>query len=1859
LNRQQLECVIPMGRPGSVQVRVSTCSGMILFALVDGHSISSIGGVSSSSSATCSALYAGSDILCSWSDYSLGNLLVARQSNQSCSVVSFSNSSGVISCFAGTAEKVELQFANMLLTASVNVTSNRFLVEKMYPTIFSCGASASVTIVGTFALEESNFECLAGRSAFQAHQVRANGKATFVCDMNQQIPGNMSLFLKSPSHFVAVGRIEFKFKDDLVLLGHNSVFFVGEELEFQFLVPQISKEGFCKFSGSNGSNSYSENKLVLTSSTGMKCATSASISSKAADVDVSVYFIGDVDARFSKKISFNSVPIVVRSWPETFSHEISFVFYFQLDTNSTYYSFYLNCAINGSSVKAASISPSFYSCVFPGSLISHGSQMDCIVTLKKISLYSKIIYVASSPPSLLDTKISFAGSSTIFKIFGSGFVNSPEFSCKISGTQVKAFYVTADVAHCSTSNLAFGNVSVAVSNNGIAFTDPMVLPVAPGPTVVSVFPKIHQALLPATVTIIGDKFDSFVQVTCAFRNLSLQVIAVIKSSSHLECLFDMIPKGRHEVIIQDFSSSSAVFISAVTLDAMFTVVSRLHPDTVYCLSAATVTVFGSGFPSTIYCNIADVAYVEARVVNEFEISCYFEKLPDISGPFVLNLTPKERNFNVSAGVISVMKLPEILSISPSIYGTKQSSCHVTIFGNNFMETSDLKCSLGSIVADVNVLSSYRAICLSSCLKSGNFSIGLGMGGTTIKGPSLSFADVVRINSIQPSVSSLSGNTVVNIAGENLEALENPCCMFGNIQVAAVLIFQSAPLSYNASSTSSITLSDVQLSQSKVVSLRCLAPSWPQKEIVVFALQGSQGFSLNQVAFEFDAALSLTAVFPSVGVVGISMVLTLSGSGFSSNTRAKLQDQFLVDFKNVSEAVLVGRSPVVFSPGDFQLAVSQDAQMFTAGPRMVFISMPFVTAVTPTSGPSAGQTVVSILGSKLPSVGKLSCQFGLFVVPAFLGANGFLYCSTPAQSPGNQTFSVILSDQIEIPSSVRLYQFLPSISISDVVPSVGTIAGGSTVTISGSGMIRAEGYFCDFAGQATAVQWISDKTVACIVPEQRAGNVALTLVSNNLQRSNSLTFSFLNSPSIRILLPSIGIRYGGTVITVLGGPFVATPQLVCRFSDVIVPASRLTDETIVCTSPPSPAGLRQDVLVDFSVSLDGQKFVEGAPSFRYHKMSFSSAFPIIGSLKGGTSVLLYGENIINSPTLRCKFGVEMVVAQWLSEYQCICRAPANPSRNAEFVYFAMSVNNQDWFSVGTKFEYIQDPTIVRISPSLGFEYGGTQVTLYGSGLVQSKQFRCRFGVFAVRPKLFKSANVLVCESPPNSEGLVPIAVSLNSADFTQFAVQFQYVRPFSVANVLPSHGTTAGLTLVTVMGRNFLAFDQLSCRFGDIVVPASFSRSDSIMCRSPPESAKVVSIDVSPNGVDFTSGGILYEFDPVVTAISVTPSTGPAILGGTLITVTTTPVLKRTYNMKCSFGSVAVEASYQSESVALCTTPAGVTGVFAVGFSTNSIDFSDVGGAFFRFVDPVTVVSISPFSASVSGDTAVFITGLGFLNETSVVCRFGNKIVSAIFLSSDNLVCSSPVSAPGSVVVEVSNNGVDFSSNRLLFHFAVCPAGSFCPSGETLTCPAGAMCPGNGLSNFTLCTPGYFQNRVGQSFCELCPLGQVCPSFGVTVPSLCPAGYICDKFGLTVGIKPCSPGHYCLPGTKSADPNDASEPFRPIPCPAGFYCPFGAVSNISVALNFSTPQPCIPGYYCAEGSETPHGQGPCPAGFYCPTTRPGVAITCPAGSSCPTVGKMNFDLCNPGSYNSKEAQPVCNPCPIGASAYAFYLRSPTD
>src|SRR3546814_12599292 len=90
---------------------------------------------------------------------------------------------------------------------------------------------------------------------------------------------------------------------------------------------------------------------------------------------------------------------------------------------------------------------------------------------------------------------------------------------------------------------------------------------------------------------------------------------------------------------------------------------------------------------------------------------------------------------------------------------------------------------------------------------------------------------------------------------------------------------------------------------------------------------------------------------------------------------------------------------------------------------------------------------------------------------------------------------------------------------------------------------------------------------------------------------------------------------------------------------------------------------------------------------------------------------------------------------------------------------------------------------------------------------------------------------------------------------------------------------------------------------------------------------------------------------------------------------------------------------------------------------------------------------------------------------------------------------------------------------------------------TLVAPNGTYLPAT-AHNFTLCPPGTFQPRAGQTGCLKCPVGFFCPQHGMSQPVLCPPGRVCDSLGTIQPNKECPRGHFCLAGTKSMKP-DAS------------------------------------------------------------------------------------------------------------------------
>lgn len=181
-----------------------------------------------------------------------------------------------------------------------------------------------------------------------------------------------------------------------------------------------------------------------------------------------------------------------------------------------------------------------------------------------------------------------------------------------------------------------------------------------------------------------------------------------------------------------------------------------------------------------------------------------------------------------------------------------------------------------------------------------------------------------------------------------------------------------------------------------------------------------------------------------------------------------------------------------------------------------------------------------------------------------------------------------------------------------------------------------------------------------------------------------------------------------------------------------------------------------------------------------------------------------------------------------------------------------------------------------------------------------------------------------------------------------------------------------------------------------------------------------------------------------------------------------------------------------------------------------------------------------------GGTPVFVYGSGFVNSTSLSCRFGNKICFATFLGKDIILCFAPPQAHNEqrndrVIndsigsLEVSNNGVDFTATNHKFESVPVESGMYQPGVEDdtiLPCPPGSYCLEKNGKNFTLCPSGTYQSHIGKEKCIRCPRGYMCPSPGLPIPRLCASGYVCDITGTKIAEQPCPPGFYCPLGTRT-------------------------------------------------------------------------------------------------------------------------------
>ena len=206
--------------------------------------------------------------------------------------------------------------------------------------------------------------------------------------------------------------------------------------------------------------------------------------------------------------------------------------------------------------------------------------------------------------------------------------------------------------------------------------------------------------------------------------------------------------------------------------------------------------------------------------------------------------------------------------------------------------------------------------------------------------------------------------------------------------------------------------------------------------------------------------------------------------------------------------------------------------------------PTVASIAPNSGTAAGGTAVTITGTGFLAGATVSVG-GTPATGVTVVNSTTITATTPAHAAGAVNVIVTNSD-MQSGTLTQGFTYTPianpAPTLTGVSPASGTAAGGTAVTITGTGF--QAGATVSLGGTAaTGVTVVSSTSITATTPAHAAGTVSV-IVTNSDTQSGTLTQGFTYTavsnppPTVSGISPASGTASGGTAVTITGTGFLA-------------------------------------------------------------------------------------------------------------------------------------------------------------------------------------------------------------------------------------------------------------------------------------------------------------------------------------------------------------------------------------------------------------------------------------------------------------------------------------------------------------------------------------------------------------------------------------------------------------------------------------------------------------------------------------------------------------------------------------------------
>lgn len=231
----------------------------------------------------------------------------------------------------------------------------------------------------------------------------------------------------------------------------------------------------------------------------------------------------------------------------------------------------------------------------------------------------------------------------------------------------------------------------------------------------------------------------------------------------------------------------------------------------------------------------------------------------------------------------------------------------------------------------------------------------------------------------------------------------------------------------------------------------------------------------------------------------------------------------------------------------------------------------------------------------------------------------------------------------------------SLTISSVGPSSGPVAGGTIVSITGSGFKQSASVV--FAGAtAPTVIYISSTELQAVTPAHASGTVDVAVIQSPHNESATLTGGFTYTSSTTLSLsgdtPAQGPATGGTVVTITGKGFQSGASV--KFGSLQSTAVTVASSTQISALTPSESS----GTVGISVNDPNGQSASLPSSFTFTSgPSVTSVSPNSGPVTGGTTVTILGSGFQSGASVQFG-GVAATSAMLVSSTELKAVSPAS-------------------------------------------------------------------------------------------------------------------------------------------------------------------------------------------------------------------------------------------------------------------------------------------------------------------------------------------------------------------------------------------------------------------------------------------------------------------------------------------------------------------------------------------------------------------------------------------------------------------------